>query len=58
MLETFLKDTFNLVIHSTTEGQKSIDIIKTAKNVYDIIFMDINMPVMDGIQVIKHLDIL
>lgn len=47
MLETFLKDSFQITVHSTTEGSESIKIIqKAGKSLYDIIFMDINMPVI------------
>lgn len=48
MLELYLKDTFQLSIHSTTEGKDSISMIKNTqyKFIYDIIFMDVNMPVI------------
>lgn len=51
MLQIFLKDSFDLIIHSTTEGLDSITMIKKAKPVYDIIFMDVNMPVFSIIHI-------
>lgn len=41
----FLKDYFSVNVNTTTEGKESIEMIKNAKKTYDVIFMDINMPV-------------
>lgn len=46
MLEMFLNDTFSITIHSTTEGKEAIEKVKSSSFVYDIIFMDVNMPVI------------
>lgn len=44
----FLKDFFSLAVDTTTEGKKSIEMVKNAKTKYDIIFMDVNMPVLNN----------
>jgi two-component system, cell cycle response regulator DivK len=43
----------NFEIHSAKNGQKVIEMIKNEK--FDIILMDINMPIMDGMECAKHI---
>lgn len=44
----FLKDSFSVSVDTTTEGKQSIEMIKNIKTKYDIIFMDVNMPVINN----------
>jgi signal transduction histidine kinase/CheY-like chemotaxis protein len=56
LLETFLK---NKRMYGTIEqaenGQQAVDAVKAAKEPFDIIFMDISMPVMDGFEATRSI---
>ncbi len=43
----------NFQIHSAKNGQQVLDMI--GKQDYDVILMDINMPVMDGMECARHI---
>ncbi|MCL2853984.1 MAG: ATP-binding protein [Defluviitaleaceae bacterium] len=49
-----LLDFYGITVEACTNGQDAIDKIK-AGNVYDIVFMDHMMPVMDGMETMKIL---
>ena len=51
LLRTFLKDDFN--VYEAENGQIAIDLIK--KNIFKMVFMDIQMPVMNGFESIKYI---
>ncbi|EAS07821.2 response regulator receiver domain protein (macronuclear) [Tetrahymena thermophila SB210] len=48
-LKTILKNVNNLVFDEAYNGQQAIEKVLQKKN-YDLIFMDINMPVLDGFE--------
>ncbi len=48
IVEALLKDT-NINIHNAINGQEAIDMFNANLATYDFIFMDIQMPVMDGL---------
>ncbi|KAL4474161.1 hypothetical protein ABPG72_002886 [Tetrahymena utriculariae] len=50
VLKCIFKDIPNLTIQEAFNGQECIDIlIKNKQTQYDLIFMDVNMPVLDGL---------
>ncbi|MCL2048905.1 MAG: response regulator [Defluviitaleaceae bacterium] len=51
---TGLMKPYRLQIDTASSGSGAIDLVKSGR-VYDIIFMDHMMPVMDGIQAVKHI---
>ncbi|ETI22648.1 hypothetical protein G647_06724 [Cladophialophora carrionii CBS 160.54] len=51
LLETFLKNKRAYgTIEQAEDGQQAVEAVKAAKEPFDIIFMDISMPVMDGFE--------
>ena len=55
LLEEALGDRI-MLLEEAYNGQECLDIIE--KNTMDVIFMDINMPVMDGIEATKKANLL
>lgn len=55
LLSSFIKNYFNknVIIFQASNGLEAIDIFN--KEIIDIIFMDIHMPNMNGIEAIKHI---
>lgn len=51
IIENYLRD-LNLDIRTTQDPEEALEILKTSK--YDICFMDINMPIMNGTEVLEH----
>jgi len=45
-----LLDSTGLIIDSAENGEEALKMVETATEKYDIIFMDIQMPVMDGLE--------
>ena len=44
------------IIKTSMNGQECLDLLKENKSqVFDVIFLDIHMPILDGIQTIKIL---
>ncbi|OAL27594.1 hypothetical protein AYO22_03498 [Fonsecaea multimorphosa] len=51
LLETFLKTKRKYGrIEQAEDGQQAVDAVKAAKDPFDIIFMDISMPILDGFE--------
>jgi CheY-like chemotaxis protein len=46
---TLLEDT-GLTIECAENGAKALSMIEAASNKYDIVFMDVQMPMMDGLE--------
>jgi signal transduction histidine kinase/FixJ family two-component response regulator/HPt (histidine-containing phosphotransfer) domain-containing protein len=44
---------YDLTIHCASSGKQAIEIIREAKILYDVIFMDHMMPEMDGIEAVR-----
>lgn len=53
MIMTELLEAMNLSVHTADNGQEAIDCIK--KEEYDIVFMDLEMPIMDGHEAVVHI---
>lgn len=47
VVKKILRD-FNVILNTASNGQEAVDIIKAGEQNFDIILMDIHMPVMDG----------
>jgi two-component system sensor histidine kinase/response regulator len=60
-LELLLKVKFNIIVDMAMNGQEAVEMfkknhMKTCCDVrYKIVFMDINMPIMDGYQATSHI---
>ena len=55
IITTILKD-YKVIVESVYNGQEALDKIKaSAPGYYDLIFMDIMMPVMDGLEATKEI---
>ena len=55
IITTILKD-YKVIVESAYNGQEALDKIKaSAPGYYDLIFMDIMMPVMDGLEATKEI---
>lgn len=53
---TTLLEEYRIVVEQAVNGQQAIDMIKDKEeNHYDLIFMDIMMPVMDGLKATKEI---
>jgi len=48
-------ETFNLEVDVASNGKEAIDILQENPNKYEMIFMDISMPVMNGFEAINHI---
>jgi len=51
VLEAFLEDDFELL--EATDGQSGLDMVKEEQP--DIVLLDISLPIMDGLEVIKYI---
>lgn len=53
------KSNHNLIIDEAINGEQALQKIKELKEssskTYNIIFMDLNMPIMDGFEAFKHI---
>ncbi|KAI9850939.1 MAG: hypothetical protein M1838_004825 [Thelocarpon superellum] len=49
LLQTFMKKRKYRHVDSAEDGQQAVDAVKERTEGYDIIFMDVSMPVMDGL---------
>lgn len=56
IITTILKD-YKVIVESVYNGQEALDKIKASapSGYYDLIFMDIMMPVMDGLEATKEI---
>ena len=48
ILSTLIKKKYNVSVTAVNNGKEAIDLIESETNFYDIIFVDINMPILDG----------
>ncbi|EAR87606.2 response regulator receiver domain protein, partial (macronuclear) [Tetrahymena thermophila SB210] len=59
VLKQMFKSSQNIVIQEAINGQDAIDKIKTLKETqnrtFNLIFMDLNMPIMDGFEALKQI---
>ncbi len=53
-VETLLLESIGCKVEIANNGKEAVDII-SAGNIYDIVFMDIQMPVMDGVEAVEIL---
>lgn len=51
LLITIIKKEFDVTIDEAENGKEAIEFVE--RNQYDIIFMDIRMPVMDGVEAVR-----
>ncbi len=55
-LETYFEDYVNFFrIKSVFSGENAIELCENQDDLFDIIFMDVNMPGLDGFQTSKHI---
>ncbi|MCL2821214.1 MAG: ATP-binding protein [Oscillospiraceae bacterium] len=50
-----LLDHTGLIIDSAENGKEALDMVESAADKYDIILMDVQMPVMDGLSATRHI---
>jgi CheY-like chemotaxis protein len=53
MIMVELLETMNICVHTANNGQEAIKCIE--KEAYDIVFMDLEMPVMNGHEAVVHI---
>ena len=54
ILMSLLENT-GLIIDCAENGKEALDMVASATDAYDIIFMDMQMPVMDGLESTRHI---
>jgi CheY-like chemotaxis protein len=52
-IQRILKGVEGIAFYTALNGKESIELVKKHHDFIDIVFMDINMPILDGIQATK-----
>lgn len=55
MQHAFLTDSPHTQVYLATSGQQAIDLLDSTRSLPDVILLDLNMPIMNGFEVLKHL---
>ena len=55
MQQAFLTDSPYTQVHLAASGQPALDLLDSTRSLPDVVLLDLNMPVMDGFEVLSHL---
>lgn len=55
MQQAFLTDSPHTRVHLAASGQQALDLLNSTRYLPDVILLDLNMPIMDGFEVLGHL---